>query len=254
MRFAGKVALITGAAGGFGRATAAAFAAEGAKLVLSDLDAGALDEAAGGLDAEVAVLAGDVAERDLHFRLVELARERFGGLDVAVNNAGIAHDPGRLPAIPEEVARRVIEVDLIAVMWALQAQIPAMDPRTGGRRGAIVNIASVAGIGGAPMLSPYAAAKHGVVGLTKTAALECAAGGLRVNAICPAFARTPMVREIIKGAPSAEAGEAKLSGQLPMRRIGEAAEIAAAILLVADPANSFMTGQALAVDGGLTAM
>jgi len=246
-RFEGATVLITGASGGFGRAASAAFATEGARLVLSDLSMEALEAAAGALDAETALLAGDVADPALHRELVGLAQSRFGGLDVAVNNAGIAHAPARLEAIPEAEARKVIEIDLLAVLWAMQAQIPAM----AGRSGAIVNIASVAGVVGAPMLSPYAAAKHGVVGLTRTAALETARTGLRVNAICPAFARTPMVEEILRA--GGEGGEERLSGQLPMRRIGEPAEVAAAILFAADPANGFMTGQALTVDGGLTA-
>lgn len=254
MRFAGKVALVSGATGGFGRATAEALAREGARLVLTDLSGPALEALAGALGAECAVLAGDVAEPAFHRELVALAKARFGGLDVAVNNAGIAHDPLRLEAIPEAVARRVIEVDLMGVLWALQAQIPAMDPRAGGRGGAIVNIASVAGIGGAPSLSAYTAAKHGVVGLTKAAAMENAAHGIRVNAVCPAFARTPMVAELLTAGRDAPQAEERLARQLPMKRIAEPREIAEAILFAADPANSFMTGQAIAVDGGLTAM
>ncbi|MEM9050020.1 MAG: SDR family oxidoreductase [Pseudomonadota bacterium] len=256
-RFAGKTVLITGAAGGFGALTAERFAAEGAQLVLSDLDADGLAALAGRLGAAghaVAQAAGSVADPALSRQLVALAQDRFGRLDIAINNAGIVNPPGKTPQIAEATARAVIEVDLLGVFWALQAQLPAMEAqhRATGHGGVIVNIASVAGLVGAPTLSIYAAAKHGVVGLTRTAALEYARRGIRVNAICPAFARTAMVDQTLALAPDRAAAEAELVRGVPMRRIGETAEIVQAILWAADPANSFMTGQALAIDGGVT--
>ena len=157
-RFEGLTVLITGATGGFGSVSAAMFAQEGARLVLSDHPSTPLDEVASGIDGEVATLAGDVTENDIHARLVALAKDRFGGLDVAINNAGLSHPRARLEEVEEARARLVFEVDLWAVWKAMAAQIPAMDTRQGGRGGAIVNVASLAGIAGAPMISVYSAA------------------------------------------------------------------------------------------------
>ena len=258
-RFEGLTVLITGATGGFGSVSAAMFAQEGARLVLSDHPSTPLDEVASGIDGEVATLAGDVTEDDLHDRLVALAKDRFGGLDVAINNAGLSHPRARLEEVEEARARLVFEVDLWAVWKAMAAQIPAMDTRQGGRGGAIVNVASLAGIAGAPMISVYSAAKHGVIGLTKSAAAENARRGIRINAICPAFAKTPIVMQgavkamMDKGSTQEEA-EAFVSRGVPMRRLGAPEEVCQAILWAADPANGFMTGQAIAIDGGVTAV
>jgi NAD(P)-dependent dehydrogenase (short-subunit alcohol dehydrogenase family) len=253
-RFKGMSVLITGAAGGFGLKLAQRFAAEGARLVLSDLDAGRLAEAAEGLGAGTALLAGDIGEEALSQDLVALALSRFGGLDVAINNAGIVHDFAKLPQTPSDIARRVIEVDLLGVFFAMKHQIPAMEARfrETNARGAIVNIASVAGIAGAPKLAVYAAAKHGVVGLTRSAAVESATKGVRINAVCPSFARTAMVTGML--GEDNPAGEAELTRGVPMRRLAEPDEIAEVVLFAADPNNAFMTGQALAADGGITAI
>ncbi|GIX13718.1 MAG: 3-oxoacyl-ACP reductase [Paracoccaceae bacterium] len=257
-RFAGQSVLITGAARGFGELAAERFAAEGAGLVLSDRDAAGLDMVAARLvraGHDVVFEPGDVAEPELSRRLVALAVTRFGRLDVAVNNAGIVNRPARIPDIAEDVARRVVEVDLLGVFWALQAQLAQMEAqfREDGRGGAIVNLASVAGLVGAPTLSIYAAAKHGVVGLTRSAAIEYARRGVRVNAICPSFARTAMVGDTLRDAPDRDRAEADLVRGVPMRRLAEPEEVVQAILWAADPANSFMTGQAIALDGGITA-
>ena len=253
-RFQDLTVLITGATGGFGRKLAERFAAEGARLVLSDLDAGRLDEMAATFHTEVATLAGNIADEDLSQKLVALAFDRFGRLDVAINNAGIVHDLMKLPQTPSDIARRVLEIDLLGVFFALKHQIPALERqfRDKALPGAIVNIASVAGIAGAPKLGIYAAAKHGVVGLTRSAAAECATKGVRINAICPSFARTAMVTGIL-GEDNAEA-ERELTRGVPMRRLAETDEIAEVVLFAADPKNSFMTGQTLAADGGITAI
>lgn len=256
-RFDGLTVLISGAAGGFGGRAAERFAAEGARLVLSDLDAERLEAKAANLDAEVAALAGDVADETHSQALVDLAVQRFGSLDVALNNAGIVHDMAKLPNLDSDVARKVIEVDLLGMFFALKAQLPVMERqfRRDGRRSAIVNIASVAGLAGAPRLSVYAAAKHGVVGLTRSAAAEYATKGIRINAVCPSFARTAMVEQAM---PDDEAGRAQAEADLvrgvPMRRVAEVDEIMEVILFAADPKNAFMTGQALAADGGITAI
>ncbi|MBN9218722.1 MAG: SDR family oxidoreductase [Mesorhizobium sp.] len=256
-RFAGMTVLITGATGGLGRGAANGFAAEGARLVLSDINEEALADLAGKLPAESAILAGDIAEESLSEDLVRLAVEKFGRLDVAVNNAGIVQSFVRLPQVPSDDARRVLEIDLLGVFYAMKHQIPQMERqfKATSRGGAIVNIASAAGLSGAPKLSVYAAAKHGVIGLTRSAAVEYASKGLRINAICPAHTRTAMVDGFVRisGAPEAEA-LAELTRGVPMKRVAEVDEITTAILFAADPANSFMTGHALAVDGGIGAI
>ena len=257
MRFEGLTALVSGATGGFGRRLCQRLAADGARLVLSDVDVGRLDEFAASLPVESAVLAGDISEEALSERLVALAVKRFGCLDIAVNNAGIVQSFVRLPQVPSEEARRIVDVDLMGVFYAMKHQLPQMERqyRQAGRGGAIVNIASVAGLAGAPRLSVYAAAKHAVVGLTRSAAAEYATKGIRVNAVCPAFARTAMVADFIKmTGKCAEEAIADLTRGVPMKRVAEIDEVVEVILFAADPKNSFMTGHALAVDGGIAAI
>ncbi len=242
MRFAGKTVLITGAAQGFGAAAARAFSEQGAALVLGDM-ADSIDT---DLPTRVVTLQGDVSDPDYACALVGLAEETFGSLDIAINNAGIVHDPAKIPEIEPETARRVIDVDLLGVFWALQAQLSAMEEKGG----AIVNLSSVAGLCGAPTLGAYAAAKHGVIGLTRTAALEYARKNIRVNAICPSFAATAMAGDAVTD-PEAEK---QMTRGIPMRRLATVEEVVQAILWAADPANSFMTGQCIGIDGGLGAM
>ncbi|MDP3898478.1 MAG: SDR family oxidoreductase [Mesorhizobium sp.] len=256
-RFEGMIALVTGATGGFGRRTAERLAQAGARLVLSDMKAEPLDAFAASLDAETATLAGDVSQEGLSEQLVKLAVERFGGLDIAINNAGIAQSFVKLPQVPSDEARRIIDIDLMGVFYAMKYQLPVMEKqhRASGRTGVIVNIASVAGLSGAPRLSVYSAAKHGVIGLTRSAAAEYATKGIRVNAVCPSFARTAMALDFLKMSPSGiEAAAAELTRGVPMKRLAEVDEIVSVILFACDPQNGFMTGQALAADGGITAI
>jgi NAD(P)-dependent dehydrogenase (short-subunit alcohol dehydrogenase family) len=253
--FAGKVVLVSGAARGFGRRAAERFAQEGARLVVTDILADGLAETVAALQAkgaEVAAHVADIGEEATAPALVALARERFGRLDIAVNNAGVAHGKLRLADIDTPTMERMLRINLMGIFFAMRAEIPAM-LETGG--GAIVNLASVAGLGGAPTLGAYAASKHGVIGLTRSAAIEYARKGLRINAICPSFADTHMVADTVLG-PSADPGAAKarLTGAIPMGRLATPDEVVQAILFAAAPENSFMTGQALVVDGGLTAM
>ncbi len=259
--FEGLTVVLTGATGGFGEAAAERFYREGANLVLSDLTEEAVDRVASRFDAgRVVTLAGSVADESLSQHLVQLAFDSFGSLDVAVNNAGIAHPLAKLPQIDSEVARRVIDIDLLGVFYAMKHQLPVMEKqyRERGRMSAIVNVASVAGVAGAPTASVYAAAKHGVVGLTKSAALEYVRRGVRVNALCPSFARTPMVtrmldEQVASGQVSLQEAEAHLTRGIPARRLGEVAEVVEALIFAASPANSFYTGQTIQVDGGMTA-
>ena len=249
MSFAGKTVLITGASGGFGAATAKAFAEAGAKLVLGDISADGLGE---GLSGDVVSLVGDVSNPAYSLELVMLALGKFGSLDVAINNAGIVHTPAKIPDLSETECRKVVDVNLLGVFWALQAQLPAMDTQFAetGQGCAIVNVASVAGLGGAPRLSIYGASKHGVVGLTRTAALEYARKGIRVNAICPSFAAPAMAGDAVNDPEI----EAHMTRGVPMRRLATVNEVVQAILWAADPANSFTTGQNIAIDGGLGAL
>ncbi len=257
MRFDGKTVLVTGAAGGFGSRTAEMFSELGARLVLSDRDAAGLQAVADSLAGDVAVLAGDVTEPSYHDDLVDLALAEFGALDIAVNNAGIVQPMARLPDTDPALARAVIDVDLMGVFYALQAQLPVMSARFAeeGTPAAIVNIASAAGLVGSPFLAIYAAAKHGVVGLTRSAAAEYGRKGVRVNAICPSFANTAMLTDYLDAAPRGrEAAEAALTRAIPMGRVGQVDEVVQAILFAASSENSFMTGEALSVDGGLAAV
>lgn len=259
--FEGATVLITGAAGGFGSAAARRYAQEGARLVLSDYDAGALEaiclEIAEEHGGEMASLAGDIADEGLSENLAALAVDRFGRLDVAVNNAGIAQDAfERLPKTNSDEARRIIDVDLMGMFYALKYQLPVMEKqfRSGGTGGAIVNVASVAGVTGASGLSVYAAAKHGVVGLTRSTAQEYARLGVRINAVCPSFARTPMATSLLGvDVRGKVVTEDQMVRGIPMGRLAEIEEVIEAFIFASSPSNSFMTGQTLHVDGGLTA-
>ncbi len=257
--FSGKTVLITGAGGGFGLAAAKRFSKAGARLVLTDYDEASLGQtrafvAESGCEAQI--LAGDVAEAQTHRRLVDCALSTYGCLDIALNNAGIVHEQMPLEALDEATSRRILDVDVMGIVLAMQAQLPVMRKQfeETGKGGVITNTASVAGLVGAPTLSVYGAAKHAVVGLTKAAAIEYARKGIRINAICPAFTRTNMVTKGLESSRHGqEKAEQKLIVNVPMQRIGEIDEIVQAMLWVCDDENSFYTGQALALDGGLSA-
>jgi NAD(P)-dependent dehydrogenase (short-subunit alcohol dehydrogenase family) len=239
-----KVALVTGGGAGIGRATGLAFAAAGAALVVLDRDGTAAEETAR-LAGEAAAVAGDVTRSEDLERAVTVARERWGGLDWAVNNAGITlHRKLRAHEIDDAEWRRVIDVNLTGVFLGMRAEIPALLERGGG---AIVNLSSVAGlVGSSAADAAYSASKHGIIGLTKTAALDYATAGIRVNAICPGPVNTSMV------ADAAHMGDF-FTRASPMERIAEPEEIAAAAVWLCSEAASFVTGVALPVDGGYVA-
>ncbi|RCU48350.1 short chain dehydrogenase [Haloplanus salinus] len=242
-----SVAIVTGASSGIGRAAARRFAEEGARVVAADVDAEGGSETAEAIrDAggEATFVETDVSDRANVEAMVEAAVDRYGGLDFAFNNAGIEGRNDSLADQADDNWERVIDVNLKGVFLGLQAEIPAMLDDGGG---VIVNTSSIAGVVGFQGVSPYVASKHGVIGLTKTAALEYGREGVRVNAISPGVIETPMVERAAAANP--EMIEA-VSEATPMGRVGDPEEIGdAAVWLCSDDA-SFVTGETLVVDGG----
>lgn len=245
-----SVALVTGAATGIGLATALAFARAGCDLVLADRDAARGEAAATAvrsLGRRALFVATDVADPEQVERLHREAMTAYGRLDVACNNAGVEGDTAPLAESTIENFDRVIGINLRGVFLCMREQLRIM---TRQHQGAIVNMASVAGLVGFAGLPAYCASKGGVIQLTRTAALEYATQGIRVNAICPGAIKTEMIDRITHEDPSAESQFAALH---PMNRMGTAAEVADAAVWLCSPQSGFVTGQALAVDGGLVA-
>ena len=248
--FTGQVALVTGAASGMGLATAQAFARSGAGVALADLDAERVRAAADELTADGCNVIGvrcDVADETDVAALVDQTVAAFGRLDMAFNNAGIMVPPCDAADEPIEVFERVTAVNLRGVWASMKHQLAHM--RSQGS-GAIVNCSSLGGLVGLPGRATYHATKHGVIGLTRSAALEYAPRGVRINAVCPGTIDTPMVTGMIAS------GELELDAAIanqPIGRLGRADEIAAAVLWLCSPGASFLIGVALPVDGGYTA-
>ncbi len=257
--FQDKVVMITGAASGFGALAAEKFAEQGAKLGLSDINADQLATVAEGLRAkgvEVVADTVDVADETQVAAHVTNIAETFGALDIGINNAGIGHDVRPLQFLTTEDFDLMMNVNAKGVFLCMKYQIPLMQ-KAG--RGAILNVASAAGLVGSGHLSLYSAAKHAVVGLTKAAADENATRGIRVNALCPSFSATPMVDEMAdivgeRSGLSREDAMTHIASRVPMRRVSKPEEVVQAMLWINAPENSFMTGQTIAIDGGLTAV
>lgn len=252
-RVAGKVALITGAASGLGAATAKRLAAEGATVVLSDIDEARGETLAAALRDSGAVAEFhrlDVSNEAGWQQIIDRIDEQFGTLDVLVNNAGISQS--EQPIIGQSLAdwRLVMSINLDGVFLGMRAAAPLM-ARSGG--GSVINLASVLGKTGLPNASAYCASKGGVTLLTKSAALEWAELGMRVNSVHPGFIDTPMVADVLHTAPDGNEKRVQLMAAHALGRFGEAREIADAILFLASDEASFMTGSELVVDGGYTA-
>jgi NAD(P)-dependent dehydrogenase (short-subunit alcohol dehydrogenase family) len=249
----GKTALVTGGARGIGRETALLFAAEGARVAVSDLNADGVAETVGMINAaggQALSIGCDVTVAAEVDAMVKAAVTAFGRLDCAFNNAGIAPyqigAAGKLTADwPEDAVDRMLDVNLKSVWLCMRAELRQMTQQGGG--GSIVNTASIAGLNGLPTSSLYVAAKHGVVGLTKTAAIEYAKDDIRVNSVCPGYIETDMTKDTM-----ARRGD-QILAQVPAKRMGKPREIAEMVCWLASDRASFVTGANYNVDGGFVA-
>ncbi|MBE0429706.1 MAG: SDR family oxidoreductase [Thermoleophilia bacterium] len=248
----GKTVLVTGAGSGIGRAVALAFAEKGSRVVISDIDEGGGQETASIVTqsgGESIFVKADVTHAGQVDRMTDAAIERFGSLDAAVNNAGVEGVSVNTVDLTEEVWDRVIAINLKGVWLCMRNEIGQM-LRQG--KGSIVNMASILGIVGYAKASAYTATKHGVIGLTRAAALEYAAQGIRINAICPGFIDTPMLERSLHLHDNPELQE-QMAGLHPVNRLGKPEEVAAAALWLCSDASAFVTGHPMLVDGGYVA-
>jgi NAD(P)-dependent dehydrogenase (short-subunit alcohol dehydrogenase family) len=247
----GRVALVTGAASGIGRATAELFALLGARVVACDRDAEggtAAVEELRGAGHEAVFLAADVTEPDDLAAVLARAVDEYGRLDCAANCAGVGGGHATTHEYSDEEWDRIVEINLRGTWLAMRLEIAQMVDQGDG--GAIVNVSSTLGVRGAMFSSPYSASKHGVLGLTRSAAIEYAAAGIRINAVCPGVIDTPMMDETFERFPDFRDA---LIGFVPMQRMGRADEVAHTIAWLCSDGASFITGESIAVEGGLLA-
>jgi len=250
MTFDGKVALVTGSGAGIGAVTARAFARAGAAVVVTDVDVDGGQTTVEKIRSDggqAEFFAADVTDAEAVKALVRFAVDTYGGLHYAHNNAGVLGESARLTDSDDDTWFRTVQINLNAVYLGMKHQIPGVLESGGG---AIVNTSSYAGLVAVPFASAYVASKHGVIGLTKAAAVEFGKKGVRVNAVCPGSARTKLNIERVAGNPAIEKAMTDVS---PMKRFVEPEEVAEAVLWLCSENASFVNGHALAVDGGALA-
>lgn len=246
-----KRVVITGGASGIGAASARLLAERGAQVVISDVNAEAGQALLAEINASGATCffhQADVSDVDQVLALVSFSNKAMGGIDVMINNAGVDHKPAPLTDIPQADFDRNIAINLTGVWFCMRSAIPVMLAQGAGQ---IINVASVAGLRSTPLLGAYGASKHGVIGLTKAAAVEYAKANIRVNAVCPSFVDTPMVQNTLRNLDE-RAQKATIRAN-PMKRLGKVEEIAYAIAWLSSDESSFMTGHNVVLDGGMLA-
>ncbi len=252
-RLDGKVAIITGGANGIGLAAAKLFAAEGARVLLVDLKKEELECAVSSINSQdTSYVVADVSKPDDVQRYVQIAAERYGGIDIFLNNAGIEGVVKPIPDYPTDVFDQVLAVNVRGVWLGLKYVIPQMRKRGGG---SIVITSSSSGIMGYAKMSAYVASKHAVIGIMRTAALECAGMGIRVNTVNPAPVETRMMRSLESGFASGAEEKAKkaIAAEIPLKRYGTPEEVARLMLFLASDESLFCTGGVYTIDGGPTA-
>nr|WP_217807567.1 SDR family NAD(P)-dependent oxidoreductase [Thalassobacillus devorans] len=256
MSFQGKVVVISGAAGGIGKEAVKTFSDDGAKVVLVDLNQEDLDHMVTELDlkdGEYVTVQADVSQENQVRNYVEKATEAFGTIDVLFNNAGIEGKVLPIPDYPSEVFDQVLDVNVKGVFYGMKYAMPIMKEK---KSGTIINTASVAGLGGTAGVSAYIASKHAVVGLTKTAALEGAPDGIRVNAVCPSPVNNRMMRSLESGfsPENAVAARENFAAAIPLGRYAENSDIVNLVYFLASEKASFITGAIYPIDGGMRAL
>ena len=245
-----KVVLVTGGSSGIGKACALAFSRAGAIVtIVADINEEGLSQTVSEMEGEGLSIRLDVSKPDQVQHLIEKVVEKYGRIDCAVNNAGIEGTLASTMDCSEENWDRVLEINLKGIWLCMKYEIPQMLKQGGG---SIVNMSSVLGLVGSPGYPAYVASKHGVVGLTKTAALEFAQAGIRINAVCPGAVRTPLMNRMINDNPGV-ISEEFLASLEPIGRVASPEEVAEAVLWLSSPKASYATGLALPLDGGLTA-